>query len=268
MMSVTIGGGLTMIYVVCVELQIFGDMRCWTAPCLGVFGPWLMQNSQMCRSEEGDARLWLFNLVDTLSTDEQVKVFTTLWSIWHARRKAIQEQVFQSPVSTIVFMERYFEDLKQCKPAPDKRASASHASTASGWLPPPPGIPKINMDAMVGKGESRGAVAAVARSATRQYLGASAMVFPGKSTPETLEALACREGLALARDIHACKVCVASDCKMESGFLGDYAVVVRELQDSRLEFEHLSSCHEKMIHNIEAHNLARSVVLDGHGRQV
>jgi ribonuclease HI len=129
------------------------------------------------------------------------------------------------------------------------------------------------MDAMVGKGESRGAVAAVARSATRQYLGASAIVFPGKSVPETLEALACREGLALARDIHACKVRVASDCKMviqnlQSRFLGDYAVVVRELQDSRRESEHLSSCHEKMIHNREAHNLARSVVLDGHGRQV
>jgi ribonuclease HI len=74
----------------------------------------------------------------------------------------------------------------------------------------------------------------VARSATRQYLSAPAMVFPDKTTPETLEALACREGLALARDIHACKVRVASDCKMviqnlQSGFLGDYIVVVQEL---------------------------------------
>jgi ribonuclease HI len=214
----------------------------------------------------------LFNLIDTLSTDEQVKVFTTLWAIWHARRKAIHEQVFQSSLSTNLFVERFIEDLKQCKPVPDKRASTSHASAALGWLPPPLGITKINVDAAVGKGESRGAVAPVARSATGQYLGTSTMVFPGKTAPETLEALACREGLAQARNIHARKMRVASDSKMviqnlQSGFLEDYATVVRELQDSKREFEHLSFCHEERSHNRETH-LARSVVLDGLGRQV
>jgi hypothetical protein len=52
MMSVTIGGGLTMIYVVCMELQIPRDMRCWTAPCLGVFGPWLMASSAAGAQQE------------------------------------------------------------------------------------------------------------------------------------------------------------------------------------------------------------------------
>jgi hypothetical protein len=85
-------------------------------------------------------------------------------------------------------MERFIEDVKQCKHVPGKRASISHASAESGWLPPPLGITKINVDAAVGKGESRGAVVVVARSAMGQYLGASAMVFPGKMT---LEALAC-----------------------------------------------------------------------------
>jgi hypothetical protein len=55
---------------------------------------------------------------------------------------------------------------------------------------------------------------------------------------------------------------------LQSDFLGDYAGVVRDLHDSRREFELLSFCHEKRSHNKEAHNLARSVVLDGHGRQV
>jgi hypothetical protein len=108
----------------------------------------------LCRSKEGDARLWPINLIDTLSIDEQVKVFTTLWAIWHARRKAIHEQFFQSPLSIDLFVERFIEDVKQCKPVPGKRASISHASAKSGWLPPPPGITKINVDAAVGKGES------------------------------------------------------------------------------------------------------------------
>jgi hypothetical protein len=109
----------------------------------------------LCRSKEGDARLWLINLIDTLLTDEQVKVFTVLWAIWHVRRKAIHEQFFQIPLSIDLFVERFIEDVKQCKPVPRKCASISHASAESDWLPPPPGITKINVDTAVGKGESQ-----------------------------------------------------------------------------------------------------------------
>jgi hypothetical protein len=42
-------------------------------------------------------------------------------------------------------------------------------------------------------------------------MGASTLVYPGKSEKETLEALAYREGIALARDIYARQVLLESD---------------------------------------------------------
>jgi hypothetical protein len=48
----------------------------------------------VCSTDGGNARLWLANLIETLSLDAQTKVFVTLWAIWHARRKAIHEQQY------------------------------------------------------------------------------------------------------------------------------------------------------------------------------
>jgi hypothetical protein len=103
--------------------------------------------------------------------------------------------------------------------------------------------------------------------------GASALVFLGKSDLETLEALACREACALARDINARRVQVASDYNnavrsLEHGTMGRYTHVVWEILDSRQEFKSLTFCHEHKISNKEAHMLARSVVLGNQGRQL
>jgi hypothetical protein len=70
-------------------------------------------------------------------------------------------------------------------------------------------------------------VVAVARDDTRLYLGASVVVFLGKTEAETLEALARREAVSLMKDINARKVRVASDCKnvvanLEKGTMGAY----------------------------------------------
>jgi len=53
----------------------------------------------------------------------------------------------------------------------------------------------------VSKTENRGAAAAFCRDNDGTYLGASAVVFVGITDPATLEALACREALALAEDL-------------------------------------------------------------------
>jgi hypothetical protein len=60
------------------------------------------------------------------------------------------------------------------------------------------------------------------------------VVFPRKTDAETLEALACREAVSLARDINARRVRVASDCKnvianLEKGTMGVYSHIVREI---------------------------------------
>jgi hypothetical protein len=156
----------------------------------------------MHRSEEGNAREWLATLTKTLSHSNQTRVFVTLWAIWRARRKAIDEQEYRSPLSVHLFVEIFIADLIQ----PDERRLRQPTvvtATAPARIPPPQGMLKINVDAGVGKNTGRGRVAAVARDSTGLFQGASAVVYPGRMDAETLEALACREAVSLALDVGA-----------------------------------------------------------------
>jgi ribonuclease HI len=99
------------------------------------------------------------------------------------------------------------------------------------------------------------------------------VVFPGRTEPDTLEAMACREALALARDIKASRVLIASDCKnvvtsLEEGSREVYAKIVEEIVAAKEEFEDLSFIHEGRRKNKESHGLARSIVYASQGRQV
>ena len=86
------------------------------------------------------------------------------------------------------------------------------------------------------------------------FLGASTVVMTGKSDPEVLEALACRGTIALPSDINTRQARVATDClsvikNLEAGTQWVYALVVKEILESKKEFEHLSSGHEGRISN-------------------
>ena len=49
--------------------------------------------------QEESPKDWLFVLHDILSKEDFVRLVVTLWAIWGARRKAIHEAIFQSPLS-------------------------------------------------------------------------------------------------------------------------------------------------------------------------
>jgi ribonuclease HI len=73
------------------------------------------------------------------------------------------------------------------------------------------GSDKVNVDAAMSKNSATGAIAAIARSREGTFLGASAVVLRGVTDPETLEAMACREGLNLAADLLLRRITMASD---------------------------------------------------------
>jgi hypothetical protein len=141
------------------------------------------------------------------------------------------------------------------------------------WIAPPVDVVKINVDSSVGKNLNKGAVAAVARDANGCFVGASAVIFLGRSEPETLEALACREAMSLATDILATKVLVASDFlsvvkNFQEGSKGVYAHIILEMEARRKEFLEFSVVFERRLSNQEAHNLARFAVHSDIGRLV
>jgi hypothetical protein len=50
-------------------------------------------------------------MLNTLSHLQCTHVVVIFWDIWHARRKAIHEEIYQSPLSTKYFVDRYIEEL-------------------------------------------------------------------------------------------------------------------------------------------------------------
>lgn len=81
----------------------------------------------------------------------------TLWAIWTARRKTIHESVFQSPLGTKAFVDRYIKDLDMISslnrrqattPAVGARSEARQVPSAASrrWARPPQGYAKIKVD--------------------------------------------------------------------------------------------------------------------------
>ncbi|XP_071679666.1 uncharacterized protein [Lolium perenne] len=133
------------------------------------------------------------------------------------------------------------------------------------WIAPPVGMVKLNADAAVAKTGNGGALAVVCRSEAGEFLGASALTLNVGYSPATLEAMACREALALAQDLNIQKICVASDClevikNLTQPYDGGYGAVIREIKDTTTLFQSVVFKHEARASNGEAHRLARSSI--------
>jgi hypothetical protein len=159
-------------------------------------------------------RIGYFFLIETLPHSDFIKVVVTIWAIWSARRKAIHESIYQSPLSTHLFVENFLSELEMAKPKQHINSDQTRrpSTRAPGWIAPPPGHFKINVDGAVAREGKRGSAAAVCRSADGYYQGASAIAIPVIFDPATIEAIACREALCLAADLHLNRICIASDC--------------------------------------------------------
>jgi hypothetical protein len=114
----------------------------------------------------------------------------TAWAIWNTRRKAIHEGLFQSPLSTNIFVENFLAELGQV--AKKKVKVKPPCTQQKAWIPPLEGAVKVNTDVAVARNNSSGVIAAVARSDTGEYLGSSAVLVEGISDPKVLEAMAVR----------------------------------------------------------------------------
>ncbi|KAK1602924.1 hypothetical protein QYE76_018047 [Lolium multiflorum] len=226
----------------------------------------------MVRSTGPSARQWMFLMLETLSKEEFAIMAVTLWAIWFARRKIIFDGEFQSPLTTHGFVENYMRDLAIVYPSATKGTPGVRSSHPR-WIAPPKGFAKFNVDAAVAKNITGGALAVVCRSAGGVFLGASALVVAGISDPATLEALACREALALAEDLNIQKMVVASDClqvinNIHGDFRGSYSMVTREINAKSSSFSDVRFRHENRASNSEAHRVARSFVSSITGRQL
>ena len=129
------------------------------------------------------------------------------------RRKAVYESVFQGPRQTHEFIASYLRELSEAQ-EPEKRprvVTGQPTVRTEQWRPPPEGTVKLNVDGAVENQGNFGASAVVCRDHNGLYLESSSLVTQ-MVDPATLEAYALREALALAEDLGAQRLHVASDC--------------------------------------------------------
>lgn len=91
--------------------------------------------------------------------------------------------------------------------------------------------------------------------------------------PAILEALACREGLALAQDLGMQHIQEASDCKqvvnrIHHGVGGEDREVIKEIQETLQTVITCNFSFKSRASNVETHNLARFGVSLPQGRQM
>jgi ribonuclease HI len=248
-------------------------IECRMSRCIWALAPEAI-TEHMEGTVEPEAKQWLFSMIDSLNHPDLTRCFVTLWAVWYARRKAIHEEIYQSPLSTHAFVESMMRDLEVASSCTKKaNPQASRTVPTESWIPPPQGMVKINVDAAVRKTEKVGAVAAICRSANGDFLGASVVVVEGINDPAILEAMACREALALALDLDLTHVRVASDCaevinSLEGNYMGSFSSVISEIKSRSLHFNAISFVHEGRSSNMEAHGLARATVNHDVGRHI
>jgi len=197
------------------------------------------------------------------------------WVIWGAWRKALYEDVFQSPLSTFGFISKYLDDLEL--------AGFSEKSTATmpmktkqhalKWIAPPEGFLKFNADGAVARTGDKGAVGVICRDSAGNYIAASANIINGLVDPPSLEAMACNEAISLALDVDARKCIIASDClevivNLHKQNLCAYSSILRDIKTRSTLFQDVIFKHEGRCSNNEAHAIAKSVCNIMPGRYV
>ncbi|XP_020153536.1 uncharacterized protein [Aegilops tauschii subsp. strangulata] len=222
---------------------------------------------------EPNAKNWLFTLIESLSHENFALLAVTAWSIWHARRKAIHEAIYQSPHQTHSFITSYMAELGVINDANRHPRQAVIPAQQQRQNPkkPPSGYYKIHVDAAV-RARKGGSAAAVCRDEAGNYVGASTLVLEGVTDPASLEVIACREALCLAEDLNIHNFVVASDCKqvvadIDHNAGGRYRAIISEIhfRTANVQCKFTFECRAA---NYEAHSLAKLSLSREPGRHV
>jgi hypothetical protein len=98
-----------------------------------------------------DPKHWVSFMCNNIPQADGIQILIICWTIWHARRKAIHEGVFQSPFSTVAIIHRLIQEMEITKGFEFKGTNKHHPSPRThSWIPPEDGCCKLNTDAAVG----------------------------------------------------------------------------------------------------------------------
>lgn len=184
---------------------------------------------------------------------------------WWARRRAIHDNQYQSPVTTWFFINIYLEDLEIASSLQPNALNARLAQRARKWLPPAGTMVKFNVDGGLSRHGDRAAAAVICRDNSGCFLGASTVVFDVLIDASSLEAHAFNEALALAKDLNINRLVIGWAClevmaNIKRGATSAYAMVLAEIKHMRSEFLDVYFLFEHRECNYEAHSRVKAAV--------
>jgi ribonuclease HI len=168
-------------------------------------------------------------------------------------------------------VDKFLVDLRLSTPHPKERPMKP--GLGPKWIPPPPGLFKVNVDATTSKNSPISSFVAVVRDTEGQFMGASLVVVKGVMDSETLEAFAIREGLSITDDLLLHQFQLASDCSnvirsLTGDGMGYYGHIAQEIKARAARFRCVDFAHESRNSNVDAHSVARSSLPLTLGRHV
>jgi hypothetical protein len=219
--------------------------------------------------------LWLSVMRETLSAKHFQKLLVICWAIWGDQRKALNEDIFQSPLTTFGFISSFLNDMDLAGFCEGKEMTPSRKTIQfpPKWIVPPDGFLKFNVDAAVARSGDKGTMGVMCRDSSGNYVAASAIVINGLVDPPSLEAMACNEAISLSLDMDVHKCVIASDClevivNIHKQNLCAYSAILKEIKARSGLLQEVIFKHEGRSSNSEAHVLAKSVCNMAPGRYV
>jgi ribonuclease HI len=147
-----------------------------------------------------------------------------------------------------------------------EKKSVKPVTVRQRWQPPPSGWRKCNVDAAFDASAGQGATAAVLRSDDGSFAGGRARWYPHGLDALMMEAIACRDGIHLAREKGVDRLQVETDCQelVKLWALGNnqrsyVAPIIRDIVELSSGFLDFTLMHAPRTCNRVAHELAKQV---------
>jgi hypothetical protein len=178
-----------------------------------------------------------------------IQILVTCWAIWHARRKAIHEGIFQSMFAIIIVARIVIKDMQFIEDIEVNESFYQSKVSSCQWIASDLNQYKRNVDAAVDRVGVRDAIGAICRDVKGEFIAACVRIIPHITDPETLEAIACCEALAPTEDCCIRKTKVASDCLRVINNIDEmprrpYMMILQEIHERSKSFDCVRFVHE------------------------
>jgi ribonuclease HI len=182
-------------------------------------------------------------------------IVTACWYIWWIRRRRVRNEevppIFKCKMSILSIISNAAK--ANIKPTEQRDTK---------WVKPSPRQVKLNVDASFFENDRAGGVGAVLRDYQGNFLAASCKFLPHIPSASMAEAMAMREGLALANTtgsswILAESMEVIQSCVGQDNWWGDSAAIYADCVDMSVSIGNVSFRHSFREANKVAHVLAR-----------